>query len=90
MALIVVLVGRLMRQIEGEEGRDPMLMLLSAILLLSLAFTGHTQANEAALRVIRAGIIPETRPISRDAWAGRVQSLSAGSGSNYRRERHRP
>jgi len=74
LVLTVVVIGQLMRRIGDEEGRDPLLLMISAILLLSLALTGHTQANEGALRVIHV-CVDAAHLVAAGAWLGGLMQL---------------
>jgi putative copper resistance protein D len=74
LVLTVVAIGRLTRRIGDEEARDPLLLLISAILLLSLALIGHTQANEGALRVIHI-CVDAAHLLAAGAWLGGLFQL---------------
>jgi copper resistance protein D len=74
LVLTVVAVGRLMKRVGDDEGRDPLLLLISAILLLSLALTGHTQANEGALRVMHI-CADAAHLLAAGAWLGGLVQL---------------
>jgi len=74
LVLTIIATGRLMRRIGDEEGRDPLLLLISTILLLSLALTGHTQANEGALGVIHI-CVDAAHLLAAGAWLGGLVQL---------------
>jgi putative copper resistance protein D len=74
LALAAVAIGQLMRRVGDDEGRDPLLLLISVILLLSLALTGHTQANEGVLRVIHI-CVDAVHLLAAGAWLGGLVQL---------------
>jgi putative copper resistance protein D len=75
LALFIVLLALMMGRRASQRPRDCITPSVSALLLLSLAFVGHTQIQDDGLRILHIGA-DGVHLLAAGAWLGSLPALS--------------